>query len=262
MTALVGILCTDGVVIGADSSGTLTVGDQRTIEQPQSKLAVLGNDIVFGWTGPAGLAQRFAYYLSLYRDNPDFSGKHHIPIAEDICKATIENLKRTFCEVGGLGVLMAFRVHTGFHLCVFPPDDFQPLFKTPQEWFVAIGSGKVLMDPFLGLLRRVFFGPMQPRLNEGIFTALWTLNLAIELNPGGIGGPPQVAVLQVGSDGKACTARRLTEDEVGKHQESIEGAETHLGNYRTCLAGGSGQSPVNAGSGESPVNAPDPNDPV
>ena len=41
MTILIGVLCKDGVVIGADSSATFDAGGIRTIEQPTKKIDLL-----------------------------------------------------------------------------------------------------------------------------------------------------------------------------------------------------------------------------
>jgi hypothetical protein len=62
MTVIVGILCSDGVVIGSDSTmvaGRVTTG--YTIERQSDvlKIEVIGNDIITAITGAMGLAQRF-----------------------------------------------------------------------------------------------------------------------------------------------------------------------------------------------------------
>lgn len=61
MTVLVGVLCQDGVVIGADSSmtHTLATGQTGTIEQPTDKIYRVGPDVLIAGTGVVGLVQRF-----------------------------------------------------------------------------------------------------------------------------------------------------------------------------------------------------------
>jgi 20S proteasome alpha/beta subunit len=61
MTAIVGIRCKDGVVIGADSSATFTDGGQvRTIEQPtEKKIEIIGDKVIVAGTGSVGHGQRF-----------------------------------------------------------------------------------------------------------------------------------------------------------------------------------------------------------
>ena len=59
MTAVVGILCSDGVVVGTDSSMTMASGTFRTIEQPTEKLDVVDNRAIIAGTGSVGHGQRF-----------------------------------------------------------------------------------------------------------------------------------------------------------------------------------------------------------
>ena len=108
---------------------------------------------------------------------------------------TIDDFASTKAKEGQFGALVAFSSQNEFHLCEFAIDDFQPELKTGDRWFVSMGSGQPIADPFLGLIRRVFFKDSQPRLNEGIFAVLWTLEHAIDLNTGGIDGPAQIGIL-------------------------------------------------------------------
>jgi 20S proteasome alpha/beta subunit len=59
MTAIVGILCEEGVVLGTDSSATFGAGGIRTIEQPYDKLHVIGGSVAVAGSGPVGMGQRF-----------------------------------------------------------------------------------------------------------------------------------------------------------------------------------------------------------
>ena len=60
MTAIVGILCQQAVVIGTDSSATFSSGSQQTIEQPIEKLLIVPDNIIVVGTGQIGLGQRFS----------------------------------------------------------------------------------------------------------------------------------------------------------------------------------------------------------
>jgi hypothetical protein len=66
MTVIVGILCSDGVVIGTDS--VLAVGrvGRYTIERQDGdvlKIEFIGDDVITAFTGAAGLTQRFNHQL-------------------------------------------------------------------------------------------------------------------------------------------------------------------------------------------------------
>jgi hypothetical protein len=61
MTVIVGILCSDGVVIGSDSAMAAGRAGRYTIERQEDvlKIEVIENDIITAVTGAMGLAQRF-----------------------------------------------------------------------------------------------------------------------------------------------------------------------------------------------------------
>jgi hypothetical protein len=96
-----------------------------------------------------------------------------------------------------------------------------------------MGSGQPITDPFLGLMRRVFWPNSVPLLNEGIFAATWALKHVIELNPGGINGPPQIATLDL----KTKKAKLLSDPELEEHMNNAKGAEVYLREYKAILQG-------------------------
>jgi hypothetical protein len=62
MTVIVGILCSDGVVIGSDSAVAAGRVGRYTIERQGGnvfKIEIIGDNIITAFTGAAGLAQRF-----------------------------------------------------------------------------------------------------------------------------------------------------------------------------------------------------------
>ncbi len=239
MTVLVGVLCQDGVVIGSDSSATFSIGDFRTIEQKVKKVEVVADDVILAGTGQVGLGQRFsAQVQSLRQTSPFPRSPHAIEVAKSVATETIKDFASTFCDKGQFGALMAFVTKEGFHLCEFQVKDFQPELKTKNLWYVSMGSGQPITDPFLGLMRRVFWKDNMPRLNQGVFAVTWALQHTIELNPGGINGPMQIGILD---PSKSTKARLLTDDELSEHIDSVEGAERYLANYPSTIAGGSAQ---------------------
>lgn len=68
MTVIVGILCSDGVVIGSDSALAVGRVGRYTIERQEGnvlKIEIIGDDIITAFTGAAGLAQRFNDLLEI-----------------------------------------------------------------------------------------------------------------------------------------------------------------------------------------------------
>jgi 20S proteasome alpha/beta subunit len=236
MTVLVGVLCTDGVVVGSDSSATFSAAPNlNTIEQPVQKTFIVGNDVIFATAGAGGLGQRLEFILQGLRQAQDWRGAHHLPIALEISRRMLQNLQHTFQGPGQLGALVAFACQNAFHLCEFALTDFQPEMKTKDTWFVSMGSGQMITDPFFGLLRRTLFRNAQPTLHEGVLAAYWALDNAIQLNTGGINGPIQLAVLRRTTPEAPFEARLLGADERTEHARAIKSLEDYLAAYRQQL---------------------------
>ena len=84
MTAIVGIRCNDGVVIGADSSATFgDGGGNRFIEQStRRKIEIIGQNVIVTGTGSVGHMQRFSAVIQKLWDTKSFSGKSEIQIGK------------------------------------------------------------------------------------------------------------------------------------------------------------------------------------
>lgn len=245
MTLIVGLRCQDGVVIGSDSSTTFTtsIPNLNTIEQPTKKVSIIENKIIVAGTGQVGLGQRFNATVEKSWGEGIFKGTNNTPleIAKRLCAAGIKDFAETQARPGQYGALVAYPCGKKYCLCEFSVSDFQPELKDEKIWYVSMGSGQSIADPFLGLLRKVFWKSSPPKLPEGIFAVAWTLQHGIELNSGGINGPWQIAVLT--PDDKADLRARLLDDaELAEHVDNVRGVEEHLGNYSQMLKGGTGPS--------------------
>jgi 20S proteasome alpha/beta subunit len=231
LTVLVGVLCRDGIIIGADSASTFVAGSTRTIEQPTTKIEIIGGSIILAGTGPVGMKQRFAHIVEEHWKERKFQGDA-TTVTTTLSALAIQNFKKTEAPRGGFGALVAFPVHKQPSLCEFDEAGFQPELKTPGMWYVSMGSGQTITDPFLGFIRRVFWTDGKPpSCQDGIFATVWAIQHAIELNPGGINGPIRVATLALNAKGEPI-ARMLEDGEMEEHKENVEGANRHLRKYR------------------------------
>ena len=239
MTILVGLRCQEGVVIGSDSSATFTTPSIQTIEQPAKKVTIIENKVIVAGAGQVGLGQRFNAVVEKAWSEKVFTGTNNTPleIAKHLSAAGIKDFVETSAPKGEYGALVAFPCGRKFCLCEFAIKDFQPELKDENIWYVSMGSGQTIADPFLGLLRRTFWKDSPPKLSEGIFAVTWTLEHAIELNPGGIKGPSQIAVMSANESGDLL-ARLLDDAELGEHIDNVHGAEEYLSKYSQILGGG------------------------
>lgn len=232
MTSIVGILCSDGVVIGSDSAATFGNSRLRTIEQPCEKLTVIDGRIIVAGTGEVGLGQRFCDVVQKAWNDKQF-GSQPIEVGRVLASRAIQDFSQTGVKLGQYGALLAYAAGGTFHLGEFSVDNFQPEWKTRQLWFTSMGSAQMITDPFLAFLREVFWENDMPTVQNAIFAITWTLDHAIHYNPGGVNGPPRVAVIekQKGQYG----ARILSEVELDEHQQSILAAKDSLRCFRERL---------------------------
>ena len=225
MTAIVGIACADGVVIGADSAATFTAGQHRTIEQPTDKLDIVADQVIVAGTGQIGMGQRFcAVVRKLWTDGAARNGA--IEAVKAFAREAIADFGSTQAPKGQFGALVAFPSGGLPHLCEFAVSDLQPELKSERLWYVSMGSGQLITDPFLGFIREVFWDGGRPKLQDAVFAVTWTLDQAVQLTPGGVNEPICVAVLERASGG--FRARRLSEEELAQHRENVAAAKAHL----------------------------------
>ena len=231
MTAVVGILCSDGVVVGTDSSMTMVAGTFRTIEQPTEKLAVIDNRAIIAGTGSVGHGQRFRNVVENALKNGQFIAERNgvrqnpVDICRNISKATIADFQQTATQPHVYSALLAVPVGRERVLCQFD-DGFQPTLFTNQMWFCSMGITQPITDPFLALMREIFWPTGQPTVQEATLAVTWTLDHAIAVNPGGVNGPARIAVLE--PDGNSVRCRLLADEDLNEHRSWIQEAKRHL----------------------------------
>jgi Proteasome subunit len=241
VTAIVGIRCKDGVVIGADSSATFgDGGGNRFIEQStRKKIEIIGENIIVAGTGAVGHMQRFSAVTQKLWDGKSFSGKSEIEIGKILASAGIADFHQTHAMNNlEFAAMVAYPANDQASLCEFPGGRglFPPEIKKVDDlWFASTGSGQSITDPFLALLRKIYWRDEAPALQGGIFTALWALQHACEVNPGGIKEPVTIAVL-AREKGK-LRARMLDDAELAEHQNMVAEATKHMASFRDILEG-------------------------
>lgn len=234
MTVIVGILCKDGVVVGTDSAATFHAGQMRTIEQATKKLEIVADRVIVATTGAGGLGQRFTAVVAQAWQDKLFT-KPPLEVGKLLCAAGIKDFSSTGAPKGGFGALVAFPCQHKPHLVEFGDPDFQPELKTENIWYVSMGSGQMIADPFLGLMRHAFWDDGVPNCKDAEFVVTWILSQAIRLNTGGVNGPMQVAVLKASAGN--FEARMLNEAELEGHEDNVEGLTAHMRKYRDILRG-------------------------
>ncbi len=245
MTLIIGVKCSDGVVIGSDGVATyaLPFSQQQTIKQASSrKLALIGENVIFGVSGPVGLAQSYQHELQtvIATTNGRANWRTVLDARQKITAALWKHAKPLYdnAEVvsrSGVGQPAVMEcLHSS--IIAFPVGDYSSLIQftaqcAPEEAtnslpFISIGSGQPAADPFLAFIRRVFWPDRPPTVNEAVLSTIWALKYSIHAQPGGIGDPLQVATLE--KDSNVWKARELTPDEINLHVQAIGAMESEM----------------------------------
>ncbi len=236
MTLIVGILCTDGVVLASDSAATFGSDGRQTIgQQAVEKVRILRNQVLYASTGAVGMAQVIANAVGAMWDENPFS---RMSTTEDAMDAigrkiaervgpylqTAQMTRAIGCDVSATLCKSVVALVFKKRPCLFNFDyGGAPEQASVDLPFVALGSGQAIADPFLAFLKRTVWRGKQPTIAEGKLAAVWTVIHACQTNPGGVAGPVQLATLHI-DDGKPVVTR-LTPDDVSEHGQQIQAAE-------------------------------------
>ena len=244
MTLIIGIKCSDGVVLGADGATTYASMGRPTIRQPvKSKLQPIAGCMVLGVSGPVGIGQRFAGEVEALWNEKRLSGKRIHEAMSLIRSAFWSHLGPEFEAaqaaqqlIGPVAQqsvlsesLLALPLEKNPILLHFDQQGSPTQFK-PDLPFATIGSGQANADPFLAFIRKIFWRDRLPTLVEGIFSVLWTLEHAIYTTPGGVAEPKQIVAL-----GKDCKVRELSDEDLEEHYQAIGEAEGALAGFRDSM---------------------------
>ena len=241
MTLIVGIRCTDCVVVGSDSAITFGQSDRLpTIMQPfRQKIEVIDDRMIVAGTGKLGLGQRFVDIASKCWRELDPAQINVLDFGRIVAMNGRNDLAQTGAVPGEYGALVAVPVGSRAELIEFAVEDLQPELKTDESWYVSMGSGQIVADPLLGFFRKVFWGDDPPQRQDGVFAMTMVLTLACEMAPIGVAKPLQIAILSM-DGGAEPTARRLTEEELLEHEGNVNEALDHFRQYRGVLSDVSG----------------------
>jgi 20S proteasome alpha/beta subunit len=241
VTAIVGIRCKDGAVVGSDSSATFADGvGNRFIEQSTArKIEIIGDAVIVAGTGAVGHMQRFSAVVQKLWSDKGFMNKSDIEIGKTLSHLGIVDFDQTHAMNNlQFAAMVAYPAADQPALCEFSGGRgvFQPEIKRVDDlWFASTGSGQPITDPFLALLRKVFWSDGAPTVQGGIFTALWALQHACEVNPGGIKEPIKIATL-AREKGK-MRAKLLDDNELAEHLNIVAEATKHMATFRDILEG-------------------------
>lgn len=233
MTVVVGFYCRDGIVIGADSMLTPSMGGISVGHHKGQKVHLLSGNQLFAFAGDQGQAARFQIMADGSHAMPATVG-HAIDFPLILTQSLIQQFQNT--GVGqqiGVNTLLGFEHGGQQQLCVFE-GLIQPRLLDAAHYYVALGSGKLSADPFLRFLVDIFCLNGPPSVREATFLTEWAIQHVIDTNPGGVAGPIRIAVMER-NPGGAWQSRLLTDNEVDDQGQAVESARQSLRDWRNSL---------------------------
>ena len=256
MTVVVGLLCENGVALGADGAATLaTTGGSPTARTPTRKLEVIGDRLVLGFSGDVGFGQRVRWVVERLWDQGALRDMQ-VPDAlaclqQEIFRCVSGEFDITSKIGSVVGPVVRSRVVSesliavplmGKQTLLLLEHSVYPTVLSRDLPFVAIGSGKAIADPFLAFLRRIFWKDDLPTIAEGVFAVVWTLQHTIKTSPGGIADPWQVVTLERDEDGE-WRGREHDSAEMQESEEMVGRAETYLRAFADGIRGAAEAEP-------------------
>lgn len=236
MTVVVAFLCTDGVVVAADSMLTASMGNVPVAHHTGKKVSVLRGHQVFAFAGDQGLGARFRIMADGSHDGIAQTA-HAIDHPLRLTQSMISQFQATgIGNAININTVLAFE-HGGAHQCCIFEGPLQPRLLDEHHFYGALGSGKLSADPFLRFLVDVFCQGGPPNVREGVFLAAWAIEHVIRTNPGGVAGPIRIATLER-TDVGALLARELPDTEIEEHRQAIDSASISLRAWRDRIESG------------------------
>lgn len=235
MTVTIGFYCHDGIVIGADSMLTPSMGGINVGHHKGMKVHLLSGAQIFAFAGDQGQAARFQIMADASHGQIAAAG-HPILHAINISSSMIAQYNSTGIANNQIGTntLLAFPFGGVHQLCVFE-GPIQPRLLDQHHFYTALGSGKLSADPFLRFLVDIFCLNGPPSVREATFLAAWTIQHVIDTNPGGVAGPIRIATMER-DPGGIWQTRVLSDNEIDDSGVAIDSARQALRDWRDSLS--------------------------
>jgi hypothetical protein len=213
-------------VIGSDSIATSSMGQFPLIQMKfDGKIQVFKNQVIVATTGAVGFAQRLHEHIDGAMNGGVFNNFAVRECTTNISKRFLTDLTSSLAsqhpqEGIRFGALVAGCAKGELFLAEFGTSDFRPEIKTEKLFFVSMGSGQVLADPFLAFVSKVIWKDKMPNVDEAKFGVYWVLDHTIKFAPGRVGPPIRLATLR--KTGKDWIAAEQDTQEFAQYVVELE----------------------------------------
>jgi len=256
VTIIIGVLCSDGAVIGADTQATVANAGGNVGKEPTKKLRVLTDrDAIYTHTGEAGAGQRIGEMLKttldakpaspaklrdeiqnqlpgIYQQIMDGAARNVASAPEGVQTHLLMSLRRQLSPSNGGFVA----TYIGEEIALVAFENLEEIWLVDQKNPSAVmGSGSSVGAPFMSFVRRVLWKGEVPTVQDAVLGVAWALSHAIDHAPTGVGGDAEIAVCQ-------RLEGELRVEQLG--EEDLAGVRQLIGDIETAITD-VGRRPVN-----------------
>lgn len=250
MTILVGILCEDGAIVASDGMCSMNLGPTPFVGMSNTKTHIINNRIIAACAGNDNYMTLFVNFL---RSNfAKLSQSHEENSSSDI-QNLINELGAQFAhklistikayppelvqshlsniQANGLEfeAILALPFKNHHYICHYDNRLNANLLRENGLWHAILGTGYLVATPSIHLVKKILNIRTTPKIDKGSVLAYWTVNHAIEVSSGGIGGDITTAILQK-IDNQYTAA---IENRVSEHKEIIDDMYKHIWSYES-----------------------------
>jgi len=239
VSLIVGICCTDGLVLGADDAANFGTVSHPTIRTAYKKIRIVSDVAAISVASTTGVLQQYEDVLASNLAGDTLRAIRPVQAMNRLRDGFVETANVQFQvatliqhEAGTRAwescvaeVLVATEVAGAYRLYHFDAH-LAPQEVTPELPFIAIGSGRLTADPFIAHLRRIYYPERNPDLALGVMTAAWVLKHAEETGAPGVGKGRQIVTLQ--GYGETRRVQQLTREQLQEAYEFIDRTEESM----------------------------------
>jgi hypothetical protein len=247
MTIIVGILCNKGCVIASDGMASNNLGTTPFVGIENTKIHLVKNELLVSCAGEDNLMTLFINFLE---NNYLSLKKTHESSAIDLANSIGAGFAHTIIDLynkyptelgthylglikqrGGLefGAIIAFAFQGSHYMFGYNGSLVPSMVRDNGIWHSIIGSGELVAKPSIHLVKKILNITKKPDTSKGSILAYWTIEHAIEVSSGGIGGNILLFSLTKQLDGS--NSYKISEGKTSEYKSFIEDTYRHIWEY-------------------------------
>ncbi len=244
MTLLIGVQCTNGVVLGADSSATLATNG-ADVNDLAHKITLVGDHALIAIGGASAMGLQFEHGARTELESLHVAGELATLAHPELAAKISEQLIPAFLALkipelavkakelpGGeenLASILArclIATFTNAGPCLLAVNEFGLTDCADKVPYAVEGNGDVAALPFLGYIRQHVWKNQPPDVGAGILAVLWAFRYAGRANPERLSEPYQLGVVE--RIGERLQARFLSETDLSEPKNLLDDFETNV----------------------------------